>query len=320
MRATDTGIDTMEYRKLGQTELHLSLVGFGGAALRGVFGDFDPSEGTRAVHLAVDRGINFFDTSPYYGITVAETRLGAALVGRRDRVILATKCGRYGMDEFDFSAKRVLASMDESLRRLQTDYIDLFQVHDVEFGDVQQIIDETIPALRQLQQQGKARYIGITGYPPKVLRRIAEATPVDSILTYCHYNLMNTDMDEVLTAFAEERGIGLINAAGLAMGLLTEQGPAPWHPAPQQLRDAGKQAAEYCRQHGESISEVALRFCLAHPFVSSTLVGMADTQQVEAGLKLLRTSTDKELLRQVEAILAPVFNYVWPSGRSENQV
>ena len=121
----------MEYRKLGQTDLHLSLVGFGGAALGGVFGDFDPNEGTRAVHLAVDRGINFFDTSPYYGITIAETRLGAALVGRRDRVILATKCGRYGMAEFDFSAKRVLASMDESLRRLQTDYIDLFQVHDV---------------------------------------------------------------------------------------------------------------------------------------------------------------------------------------------
>ena len=79
-------------------------------------------------------------------------RQGEALVGRRDRVILATKCGRNGLDEFDFSAKGVLTSMDSSLRRLHTDYIDLFQVHDVEFGDVQQIIDETIPALRQLQQ------------------------------------------------------------------------------------------------------------------------------------------------------------------------
>ncbi len=310
----------MEYRKLGQTDLNLSVVGFGTAAMGGVFGDCDADESMRAVHLAVDSGINFFDTSPYYGITVAETRLGAALAGRRDRVILATKCGRYGMAEFDFSAKRVLTSMDESLRRLQTDYIDLFQVHDVEFGDAQQIIDETIPALRQLQQQGKARYIGITGYPPKLLRRIAEATPVDSILTYCHYNLMNTDMDEVLSAFTRERGIGLINAAGLAMGILTEQGPAPWHPAPPQVRAAGKQAAEYCRLHGENISQVALRFCLAHPFVSSTLVGMVDRHQVEAGLNLLRTSTDGELLRQVEAIMAPVFNYVWPSGRSENQV
>ena len=222
----------MDYRKLGKTDLNLSLIGFGGAALGGVFGNVDPGEGMRAVHLAVDSGINFFDTSPYYGITLAETRLGAALVGRRDRVIVATKCGRYGMDEFDFSAKRVTASMDESLQRLQTDYVDLFQVHDLEFGDARQIIEETIPALRRLQQQGKARYVGITGYPPKILRRIAEGAPVDSILTYCHYNLMNTDMDEVLTTFARDRGIGLINAAALHMGILTETGPAEWHPAP----------------------------------------------------------------------------------------
>jgi L-galactose dehydrogenase len=295
------------------------MVGFGGAALGGVFGNVDPSEGMRTVHLAVDSGINFFDTSPYYGITLAETRLGAALAGRRERVIVATKCGRYGVDEFDFSAKRVTASIDESLRRLQTDYVDLLQVHDLEFGDAQQIINETIPALRRLQQQGKARYIGITGYLPKLLRRIAEAAPVDSILTYCHYNLMNTDMDEVLTSFARERGIGLINAAALHMGILTENGPAEWHPAPQAVRDAGKKAAEFCRSRGADIADLALRFSLDHPYVSSTLVGMANSRQVEASLQLMRSSSDPELLGQVEAILAPVFNYVWTSGRAENQ-
>ena len=309
----------MEYRKLGQTDLNLSVVGFGSATLGNVFGDIDAGEGTRAVHFAIDSGINFFDSSPYYGTTLSETRLGEALAGRRERVILATKCGRYGFDDFDFSAKRVIASIDESLLRLHTDYIDLFQLHDVEFGDVQQIIHETLPALLQLQQQGKARYIGVTGYPPRLLRRIAEATPVDSILTYCHYNLLNTDMDGVLTAFARERGIGLINASGLCMGLLTEHGPPDWHPAPQQVRDAGKKAAEFCRLHGADLPEVALRFCLDHPYVSSTLIGMATTSQVETGLKLLQSSTDKALLAQVEAILAPVFNYVWPSGRPENQ-
>ena len=309
----------MEYRKLGQTDLNLSVVGFGTATLGNVFGNIDVAEGIRAVHFAVDSGINFFDSSPYYGTTLSETRLGEALAGRRERVILATKCGRYGFDDFDFSAKRVIASIDESLRRLQTDYIDLFQMHDVEFGDVQQIIHETVPALRQLQQQGKARYIGVTGYPPRLLRRIAEATPVDSILTYCHYNLLNTDMDEVLTAFARERGIGLINASGLCMGLLTEHGPPDWHPAPQQVRDAGKQAAAFCRRHGAELPEVALRFCLDHPYVSSTLIGMATMSQVETGLKLLQTSTDQAFLAQVNAILAPVFNYVWPSGRPENQ-
>jgi L-galactose dehydrogenase len=309
----------MEYRKLGQTDLNLSLIGFGASALGGVFGNFDPGEGMRAVHLAVDSGINFFDSSPYYGITLSETRLGEALVGRRQRVILATKCGRYGIDEFDFSAKRVLASMDESLRRLQTDYIDLFQVHDVEFGDVQQIINETLPALRQLQQQGKARYIGITGYPPKLLRRIAESTPVDSILSYCHYNLLNRQMDEVLTPFARERGIGLINASGLCMGLLTEHGPPDWHPAPREVRDAGRKAAEFCRAQGLDISEVALRFCLDHPSVASTLIGIATTREVETSLKLLRSTTDSEFVGRIEAVLAPVFNYDWPSGRPENQ-
>jgi L-galactose dehydrogenase len=309
----------MEYRQLGKTDLHLSIVGFGGAALGDVFGNIDPQQGQRAVHQAIDHGITFFDVSPYYGITLAESRLGAALAGRRDRVVLATKCGRYGMADFDFSAKRVTASMDESLQRLQTDYIDLFLVHDVEFGDVQLIIDETIPALRRLQQQGKARYIGVTGYPPKVLRRIAEAVPVDAILSYCHYNLMNTQMDDVLTGFARERGIGLINAAGLHMGMLTEQGPAQWHPAPQNVRDAARKAADYCQEHGENIAEVALRYCLQHPYVSSTLVGIANPAQLEASLKLLSTTTDPGLLRQVQAILAPVFDYEWPSGRPENQ-
>ena len=309
----------MEYRKLGQTDLNLSLVGFGSATLGGVFGNIEPADAIRAVHLAVDSGINFFDSSPYYGITVSETRLGEALAGRRERVVVSTKCGRYGFDQFDFSAKRVTASIDESLRRLQTDYIDLFQVHDVEFGDVEQIIHETLPALRQLQKQGKARYIGITGYPPKLLRRMAEATPVDSILTYCHYNLINTDMDGVLTNFAREHRIGLINASGLCMGLLTEHGPPDWHPAPQEVRDAGKKAAEFCRAHGGDVSKLALRFCLDHPFVSSTLIGMSSAREVETSLKLLESSTDKELLAQVEAILAPVFNYVWPSGRPENQ-
>ena len=233
--------------------------------------------------------------------------------------ILATKCGRYGFADFDFSAKRVIASMDESLRRLQTDYIDLFQVHDVEFGDVQQIIDETLPALRQLQQQGKARYIGITGYPPRLLRRMAETTPVDSILTYCHYNLLNRQMDEVLTPFTRERGIGLINASGLCMGLLTEHGPPDWHPAPREVREAGRKAAEFCRVHGADISEVALRFCLDNPYVASTLIGIASSQEVETSLKLLDSSTDSEFVGRVEAVLAPVFNYDWPSGRPENQ-
>ncbi len=308
----------MEYRSLGRTDLKVSLLGFGTAPLGDVYGTTDPSDGKRAVHFAIENGINFFDSSPYYGLTLSEERLGQALVGWRDKVVLATKCGRYGLDAFDFSAARVTASIDESLRRLRTDYIDLFQAHDVEFGDVEQIIHETVPAMRKMQEQGKARYIGITGYPLKTLVRIAEAVPVDTILSYSRYNLMITDMDDVLTPFAKRNGIGLINAAGLHMGILTRGGAPAWHPAPPAVHQAARKAAELCSERDADIAEVAIRFCLDHPYVSSTLVGLANEAQVKANLKLLEVRTDAALVEEIRSVIGPVLNHVWPSGRPQN--
>ena len=308
----------MEYRQLGQTDLHLSVIGFGASPLGNVYEMTDPAEVKRSVHAAVESGINFFDVSPYYGLTLAEERLGESLIGVRDKVVLATKCGRYGLDSFDFSAQRVTASIDESLRRLKTDYVDLLQAHDVEFGNVQQIIDETIPALRKIQQAGKARYIGISGYPPRTLMRIAEAVPVDSILSYCRYNLLITDMDEALTPFAKRNGIGLINASALHMGILTELGPPDWHPAPLEVREAGRKIAEFCRQREVHISSVALRFCFDHPDVASTLVGMSTTEHVRRNLQLLSTATDTELVQGLRSLIGAASNRVWPSGRPEN--
>ena len=308
----------MEYRKLGRTDLQVSILGFGTAPLGNVYGTTEPAEGKRAVHSAIECGINFFDSSPYYGLTLSEERLGEALVGWRDKVVLATKCGRYGLDSFDFSAARVTASIDESLRRLRTDHIDLFQAHDVEFGDVDQVIHETVPAMRKLQEQGKARWIGITGYPLKTLRRIAEVVPVDTILSYSRYNLMITDMDDVLTPFAKEQGIGLINAAGLHMGMLTQAGPPAWHPAPPAVHEAARKAAELCRKRGVDIAQVAIRFCLDHPYVSSTLVGIGSEAQLKANLKLLQMQTDPVLVEEIRSLLGATFDSVWPSGRPEN--
>jgi L-galactose dehydrogenase len=307
-----------QYRKLGQTSLRVSRLGFGASPLGGVFGWPDAAEGKRAVHLAIDGGINFFDVSPYYGRTLAEERLGQALVGRRHEVVLATKCGRYGDAEFDFSAERTARSVDESLKRLQTDYVDLLQAHDVEFGDAQQIADETLPAMRRIQEQGKARYIGITGYGIRTLMRIAEAAPVDTILSYCRYNLLMCDMDELLTPFANAREIGLINASPLHMGVLTAGGPPPWHPAPPEVLAAGREAVEYCRRRGADLPALALRFCLDHPYVSTTLVGMSNSREVERNIAALTSKLDRELLAEVQTLLSPVSGYVWPSGRLEN--
>jgi L-galactose dehydrogenase len=312
------GQEITEYRKLGQTGLVVSVLGYGTSPLGNVYNDVDTREVTRAIHHAIESGINFFDSSPYYGLTLAEERLGQALLGKRQATVLATKCGRYGLADFDFSEKRVLASVDESLRRLKTDYLDLYQAHDVEFGDFDQIVNETVPALRKIQQQGKARFIGITGYPTNFLVRVAKQVPVDTILSYCHYNLMNTDLDEALTPFAKANGLGLINASALHMGILTPRGGPEWHPAPVAVRAAAKRATELCRSRGVDISRVAIRFCLDHPYVSTNLVGMSTVEEVKENLKLFRIQTDPELIKEIRATLGTALNCVWPSGKPQN--
>ena len=308
-----------QYRLLGRTQLKVSVVGFGASPLGDVFGAIDPGEAKHAVHMAVDAGINYFDVSPYYGLTLAEERLGAALQGRRNDVVLATKCGRYGIDSFDFSARRVVASMEESLRRLRTDYVDLLMAHDIEFGDLRQIVDETIPAMRRLQEMGKARYIGITGYPLKPLIHVGKTIAVDVILSYCHYNLLADELDTILAPFAESRELGLINASPLHMGLLRDQGAPEWHPAAKEMGEAARRAAEVCRQHGSDLSELALSFCFDYSRVATTLVGMGTREEVRRSLRAFEAPADPQILRLVRPILAPVFNRFWSSGLEENR-
>jgi L-galactose dehydrogenase len=304
----------MEYRTLGGTGLRVSKLGFGGSPLGNEFGELDAAEGERAVHCAIDLGVNYFDVAPYYGRTLAETRLGAALEGRRDRVVLATKCGRYDVNAFDFSEARIRSSMEESLRRLRTDYLDVFLAHDIEFVDERQIIEEAIPTMRTLQKEGKARYIGITGLQLNMLRRVAGAAPVDVVLSYCRYNLMITDMDEVLTPFVQEQGIGLINASPLHMGMLTEGGPPAWHPAPLAVKEAARRVMETYPQ----ASEVALQFCLQHPYVATTLVGMSTVEQVRANVAAASRELDADAVAEIRKMVALVANRSWPSGRPEN--
>jgi L-galactose dehydrogenase len=309
----------MQYRRLGSTGLEVSVIGFGASPLGDVFGVTDPEEGRRAVHLALSEGINYFDVSPYYGLTLAEERLGTALRGRRGKAILSTKCGRYGVDHFDYSAKRIQAGVEESLGRLQTDYVDLLLAHDIEFGDLTQIVEETIPAMRRLQRDGKTRFIGISGYPTRALSRVARAVPVDVVLSYCRYNLLADDMDRTLAPLAEQMGFGLINASPLHMGLLTGQDPPDWHPASPEVREAAKRAAASCRERGADLAELALRFCFDYPRAATTLVGMATRQQVSSSLRAFAAPADLQLVHQVRAVIGEAFNANWTSGREENQ-
>lgn len=284
-----------------------------------VFGTTDPAENIRAVHAAIDGGINFFDVAPYYGLTLAEERLGQALEGRRHQVILATKCGRYGAADFDFRAERIRASVDESLRRLRTDYLDLYQAHDIEFVEARQVIEEAIPTMRALQREGKVRLLGITGLQLGMLQRVAEAVPVDAVLSYCRYNLLNTRMDQALAGFAKERGLGLINASPLHMGILTESGPPAWHPAPAEVIEAGARVARLCAGRGVKVSDIALRFSMAHPVVATTLTGMATSAQVANNIRAAAEPLDEEFVAEIRQTIGPAADRNWPTGLAENQ-
>jgi L-galactose dehydrogenase len=305
----------VRYKSLGRTGLNVSVIGFGGSPLGNEFGAVDPAEGKRAVDAAIEHGINFFDVAPYYGRTLAEERLGAALEGKRDKVVLATKIGRYDVTAFDFSAKRVRSSVEESLRRLRTDYVDLLTAHDIEFGDREQIMQETIPAMRALVQEGKIRNLGISGLQLRVLADVAARAHVDAVLSYCRYNLMLRDLDKYLTAVLRARQIGLINASPLHMRLLTPAGAPAWHPAPEVVKRAGAEVVRLC---GNETATLALRFCLDHPYVSTTLVGVSNAQEVVSNLRALDESFPSELLAQVDRIVAPVKDMAWQTGRPEN--
>lgn len=308
----------MEYRPLGKTGLRVSALSLGASSLGSVFRQIDEAEGIRTVHTAVDLGINFIDVSPYYGLTKAETVLGKALKEiPRDRYYLATKVGRYGDAEFDFSAGRVTASVDESLARLNVDYVDLIQCHDIEFGSLDQVVDETIPALCRLQEQGKVRFVGITGLPLKIFRYVLDRTEVDTILSYCHYSLNDTEL-EGLIPYLKEKQVGIINASPLSMGLLSNRGAPGWHPASEEVKQACARAAAFCREQGVDIVQLAIQFSVSHPDLSTTLVGTANPENIEKNVKWIELPMDEGLLAEVQAILTPIHNETWPSGRPEN--
>lgn len=313
----------MEERELGRTGERVSALGFGAGPLGDEYGRLDEAEATRLVHAAIEAGLTFFDTAPYYGRTLSEERLGRALAGRRDEVFLATKCCRHDLRGFDFSAARVRASIDESLARLRTDRVDLFQVHDIEFERRDVLLEQTLPAMREVQRSGKARFIGITGLPVRMLREVAGAFPVDTILSYCHGNLLDDALVRELVPFAAANGVGLINGSPLCMGILSADGPRDWHPAPEAVKAAGLDIRALCAEHGRDVATVALRYALDLPGVATTLVGLKSVAQLDQAVatqngRVLADALEPDLLAAIAARVAPLHGLTWHDGLPEN--
>lgn len=309
----------MHYRKLGKTGLDVSVLGFGASSLGSVFRDTNEAEAVRTVHEAVDAGINYIDVSPYYGLTKAETVLGKALADiPRDRYLLSTKAGRYGMDQFDFSRGRIVASLDESLKRLGTDYVDMLFLHDIEFVPASIILEEALPALRQLKAAGKIRFAGICGLPLQLFETMLPQadSDVDAIISYCHYSLNDTSLTGLLPLI-EAQGIGLVNASPLSMGLLGTRGAPEWHPAGAELKAVCREAAEYCAKRGTDIAKLAIQFSTRDERIPTTLVSTANPANIRKNAAWTDEAMDEALLAEVLEILRPVRNVTWISGRPE---
>ena len=310
----------MKYRKLGQTGLDVSILSYGASSLGSVFRNIDEAEGIKTVHTAIDNGINLIDVSPYYGLNKAETVLGKAISEiPRDKFILSTKAGRYGDNQFDFSKQRIFASIEESLTRLQTDYVDILLLHDIEFGSFDQVMQEGIPALQQLKKEGKIRFFGVSGLPLSIFENVLNQTELDVILSYCHYSLNDTSLLS-LVPLLQEKQTGLINASPLSMGLLSSRPVADWHPASEEIRLVCKQAAEYCEKKGADLSKLAIQYSVQNGTIPTTLVSTASVENIKKNINWTNEPIDEELLNNVLDILKPIHNKTWPSGNVEKAV
>lgn len=316
----------MIYNELGKTGMKVSNISFGASSLGGVFRQISEDEALKAVFTAIDNGINFIDVSPYYGHLKAETVLGKALKQiPRDRYYLSTKVGRYGKDGvnlWDYSAKRVTESVYESMERLNIDYIDLINVHDIEFqasmeGGLQKVVDETLPALVALREKGVVGHVGITDLQPENLKWVIEHSEpgtVESILCFCHYSL-NDDMLLDYLDFFESHGIGVVNASPLSMGLLSDRGTPEWHPAPQPLKDACRRAAEYCRSKDYPIEKLAMQFSTSlNPRIATTLFSSANPKNVLKNINYVSEPMDKQLVKDVQAIIGDQMRVRWKNS------
>lgn len=312
----------MRYSELGKTGLRISNLSFGASSLGSVFHETKEAESIKAVETAIEGGINFIDVSPYYGYYKAETVLGKALkIIPRDKYYLSTKVGRYGKDgvnTWDYSGKRATESVYESMERLNVDFIDIINVHDIEFqaslpGGLQKVVDETLPALVELKKKGVVGHVGITDLQLENLKWVVdhcEDGTVDSILNFCHYCLNDDKLVDFLDYF-ESKGVGVINASPLSMGLLSSRGAPAWHPAPASLAEACTKAAQYCVDKGYPIEKLAIQFSVSNPRVTSTLFSSANPVNVQRNIDWANEEPDWQLVVDVQKIIGNQKRVSW---------
>lgn len=311
----------MQTRPLGKTGIELPILSFGASSLGAEFRSISLDEAMLSTRTALDLGMNFIDTSPFYGRGMSEIMLGLGLKGiPRNRYLLGTKLGRYSDIHFDFSAKRVAESVHVSLQRLGTDYLDVLLLHDVEFVPLSQIWEETLPAVLKLKEQGKVRAVGFSCYPLKTFHAVLDQVEndIDCVLSYNRYTLQNTTFEEDLLPRLAAKNIGAMNAGPFSARLLTNAELPEWLKEPEDVKAAARAAAKLCADRGVDIAKLALQFSCEHPGLATTVAGSANPNNIRKWAEWLDQPIDRDLLTEVLAIFAPVKNSGHIEGLPEN--
>lgn len=309
----------MQTRTLGRTGLQLPILSFGASSLGQEFRRVTVDEALASVRVALEAGLRLIDTSPFYGRGMSEVLLGLALRDvPRDDYLLCTKLGRYDLAHFDFSAKRVAESVDVSLHRLGTDHLDIVLCHDIEFVPMQQIVDETIPAIQKIRDAGKVRYIGFSGYPQKIFKFIIDQVGVDCVLSYNQYTLQNTRFADETVPYLKEKGVGAMNAGPFSARLLTNAPLPAWLKEPEEVKAAARSAAALCESRGVDIAQLALQFSIANQDMATCIAGSANPDNIRKWADWAAKPLDTELLADVQKIFEPVKNMGHAEGLPEN--
>lgn len=275
-------IAIMTYKKLGTSDLQISTIGFGCMSLK-----TDHAENDKIIHQALEYGINYFDTADLYDKGMNEISVGKAFKGIRDKAIIATKVGNQWRSDgsgWDWNASKayIITAVEESLKRLQTDYIDLYQLHG---GTIDDPIDETIEAFETLQQQGKIRYYGISSIRPNVIREYVNRSKMVSVMM--QYSLLDRRPEESCLPLLQQHHIGVLARGSVASGLLVDKSAKNYlNYTPEQVNSAADAIRQFS-VNNRSAAQTAIQFVLQQEAITAAVVGIRTSAQLKDAAETL---------------------------------
>lgn len=313
----------MRYRKLGKDGPEISVIGFGSWAIGGggwasAWGNQDDEQSAESVRVALYNGINFFDTAAVYGLGHSEEVIGKALKGDRDKVVLATKCGLVWDENQNISKNgtydSILREAEASLRRLGTDYIDLYQMHWPD-TDANAPAEETMRAMDKLVQDGKVRYVGVSNYNVSLLEASLSVRHIDSLQP--PYSILRPAVEKEILPFCLENGIGVVAYSPLTSGLLsgnytydTKFSDDDWRSrnaahTGEGLRknvDRVEKLKVIASRFGMTMPQLAIAYDLSHPALTSALVGVRKPSHILSVLPAIDVTLDEATLAEIRKI------------------